>query len=176
MFIILHFIAFHIFFTLHPIHICVSNVIWMWGQQAFWFDYVQSPIIIERHWRCEGLITSLIGDYPYERLIFSQNSNQGMAFVRANPLNNNLMGKMLLREFYTCKDLNTLFQKFMQFTLNTKSREWNGFPFFLFHTRTILLSVISQHLCLHIFQQHSTTEGGDWSNAKSFWHLTRFED
>jgi hypothetical protein len=30
-------------------------------------------------------------------LIFSRNANQGMAFVRANPLNNNLVGKKLLK-------------------------------------------------------------------------------
>jgi len=57
-----HSIAFHIFFSLHPIHVCVSNVTWMWGHQAFLFEYVQFPIIIEGHWRCEGLITSMIGD------------------------------------------------------------------------------------------------------------------
>jgi len=32
-----------------------------------------------------------------------------MGFVRANPSSNNLMGKKLLKEFYACKDLNTLF-------------------------------------------------------------------
>ncbi len=37
------------------------------------------------------------------------NSNQGMAFVRENPLSNDLMGKKLLKEFYIGKDLNTLF-------------------------------------------------------------------
>jgi hypothetical protein len=71
------------------------------------------------------------------------------------------MGKKLLKEFYTSKDLNTLFEKSMQFTLGTENREWNGFPFFLFHIRTILLNVISQHLCLQIFQQHSATKRGD---------------
>jgi hypothetical protein len=84
-----------------------------------------------------------------------------MAFVRTNPLSNNLLEKKLLKKIYTSKDLNTLFSKSMQFTLNTENKEWNGFPFFLFHTRTILLNVISQHLCLQIFQQHSATEGGD---------------
>jgi hypothetical protein len=66
-----------------------------------------------------------------------------VAFVRTNPLSNNLVGKKLLRKFYTNNDLNTLFKS--PCNLHSVPRIGSGMVFHFSFSIQELFSLMLSH-------------------------------